>query len=187
MLEISTKIYCWTIVLETDTIFLIWNRYFWYIYFAEFCAFKVHQIRVYSQNVGRPSIQMSHLIKCVKFAWWLCGNRSFNKCRKWPIGLAFFLLTFPLVCLASSILVGVHISSFTNYSSKALLFFLDVLSWSKLFDVLHCFTMYHFSAHDNFGCQSCSQKQVVGIDKDLLPLRIKALINRYVIVFDLFK
>ena len=27
--------------LETDTIFLIWNRYFWYIYFAEFSALEV--------------------------------------------------------------------------------------------------------------------------------------------------
>ena len=40
--------------------------------------------------------------------------------------------------------------------------------------------MYYSSAHDNLGCQSCSQKQVVGIDTDLLPSRIKALINRYV-------
>ena len=40
--------------------------------------------------------------------------------------------------------------------------------------------MDYSSAHDNLGCQSCSQKQVVGIDTDLLPSRIKPLINRYV-------
>ena len=40
--------------------------------------------------------------------------------------------------------------------------------------------MSYSSAHDNVGCQSCSRKQVVGIDTDLLPSRIKALINRYV-------
>ena len=38
--------------IETDTIFLIWNQYFRYIYVAEFCAIEVIKNRIISTLFG---------------------------------------------------------------------------------------------------------------------------------------